>query len=102
VARCRDLGWVGDDVLAHDRARTLRRQGSGSLRIASELTERGLPEPLVEAAVEASLDGEAEIAWARRALARAGRAEADRPRAWRFLASRGFPEDVVLDLLGEP
>ena len=98
VARCRELGWVGDGTFAHDRARALRARGAGSLRIEADLTARGLPEALVSAAVEASRDGEPEIEWARRALGGAR----DVARAWRFLAARGFAEDVIVDLLGDP
>jgi regulatory protein len=97
VARCRDLGWVGDRTLALDRARALRRGGAGPLRIVADLTARGLTERLAEEAVEESRDGESEASWARRAIAR----EADRRRAWRLLLSRGFPEDVVGDVLGD-
>jgi hypothetical protein len=35
--------------------------------------------------------------WARRALGRVR----DGARGWRFLASRGFAEDVIADVLGE-
>jgi regulatory protein len=97
VARCRELGWVGDRTLALDRARALRRRGAGPLRIVADLTARGVPEPLADEAVEESRDGEPETEWARRAVAR----EHDRRRAWRLLVSRGFPEDVVGDALGD-
>lgn len=100
VARCRDLGYVGDERLAHDRARQLRQRGAGSLKIAADLEARGLAEALVHDAVTASLDGEPEATWARRALTRAGHQHG--PRAWRLLASRGFPDDVVTAVLGEP
>jgi regulatory protein len=98
VARCRELGWVGDRALAHERARALRARGAGSLRIEADLAARGLPDGLVAAAVEASREGEPEIEWARRAL----RGTRDLARAWRFLAGRGFAEDVIVELLGEP
>ena len=84
--------------LAHDRAAQLRARGAGSLRIAADLAARGLPEGLVGEAVAASLEGAAEAAWARRALERAGATGAH---AWRLLASRGFPEEVIADVLGE-
>jgi regulatory protein len=100
VARCRELGYVGDERLAHDRARALRGRGAGSLKIAADLTARGLPESLVAAAVEASLEGRSEREWARRALAREH--DARGARAWRLLAGRGFPEDVVADVAGDP
>lgn len=100
VARCRELGYVGDERFAHDRAKALRDRGAGSLKIAADLTARGLPEALVEAAVDASLDGEPETTWARRVLERERTAPG--PRAWRLLAGRGFPEDVVADVAGDP
>jgi regulatory protein len=100
VERCRELGYVGDERFARDRARALRERGAGSLKIAADLTARGMPEDLVETAVVASCDGEPETAWARRALAGKGRPHG--AKAWRLLASRGFPEDVVRDVLGDP
>jgi len=100
VVRCRELGYANDERLAFDRARALRARGAGSVRIAFDLAARGLAEALVEAAVEASRDGEPEVVWARRALERSG--EGSGARAWRLLTARGFPEEVVVDLLGEP
>jgi regulatory protein len=97
VARCRELGWVGDRALALDRARALRRRGAGPLRIVADLTARGVPERFADEAVAESRDGAPETEWARRALGH----EADRPRAWRLLLSRGFPEDVVGDVVGD-
>jgi len=98
VARCRELGWVGDGAFAFDRARALRARGAGSLRIEAELVARGLPEAVVAAAIEASRAGLPEREWARRAL----RGTRDRARAWRLLVGRGFPEDVVDELVGAP
>jgi len=98
VARCRQLGYVGDEAYARERARSLRARGWGSLRIAADLGARGLPPDLVDAAVHASRNDEPEVEWARRAAGRL----ADARRAWRLLLSRGFPEDVLVELLGEP
>jgi regulatory protein len=100
VTRCRELGYVSDERLAHDRARALRMRGAGSLKIADDLRGRGLAEALVAAAVEASRDGEPEISWARRTLERAG--EPRGARAWRLLAARGFVEEIITELLGDP
>ncbi len=98
VARCRELGYVGDAAFAHERARALRARGAGSLRIEADLSARGLPEALLAEAVEASRDGDSEVAWARRALG----GVRERGRAWRLLVARGFPEEVVAELLGDP
>jgi SOS response regulatory protein OraA/RecX len=100
VDRCRELGYVGDERLADERARALRARGAGSLKIASDLEGRGLSEAIIARAIEESRDGEAEAVWARRALERQGRPRG--AKAWRLLASRGFPEEVVRDVLGEP
>jgi SOS response regulatory protein OraA/RecX len=100
VARCRELGWVGDVAFAHERARALRRRGAGPLRIEADLGARGLPESLVAAAIEESREGIDERDWARRALERL-RSPAP-ARAWRWLVSHGFPEDAVADVVGEP
>jgi len=102
IARCRELRYVDDAAVAMDRARALRARGAGSLRIATELEARGVPEVLVAAAVEESLAGEGEVAWAERALARQRIDVRDphaRARAWRLLAARGFPEDVIADVV---
>jgi regulatory protein len=98
VARCRELGYVGDEKYASERARSMRLRGAGSLKIAADLEARGLPESMVAAAVEASLEGLSEIDWAKRALGKGG---ASGPAAWRLLAGKGFPEDVIADLLSD-
>ena len=102
VARCRELRYVDDAAVAMDRARTLRARGAGSLRIATELEARGVPDVLVSAALDESLGGESEVHWAERALERQRidvRDPGARARAWRLLASRGFPEDVITDVV---
>jgi regulatory protein len=97
VARCRELGYVGDEAFARERARSLRARGAGSLRIEADLAARGVSERLIAAAIEDSREGQREVDWARRALDRGPR----RGAAWRFLAGRGFPEDVILDVVGD-
>jgi regulatory protein len=100
VARCRELGYISDERLAFERARTLRARGAGCLRIAADLAARGLPDAVAEAALDASREGQSEAAWAQRVLERAGRPSG--ARAWRLLAARGFPDDVLADLVGDP
>jgi regulatory protein len=105
VERCRELGYVGDEMYARERARTLRARGCGELRIAADLGARGLPDALVAVAIDESREGLTEKDLARRALGRLGddlSEPATRARAWRLLAGRGFAEEVVTDVLGEP
>lgn len=100
VERCQELGWVNDALVAGDRARYLRRHGAGSLRIAAELAARGLADEVIAEAVAASLDGESETAWARRVLERARPRQREGAAAWRLLAARGFPEEVIASVVG--
>jgi regulatory protein len=101
VDRARELHWLDDDLLAHDRARALRARGAGPLRIAADLEARGLPAALIEAAVERSREGRSEAEWAAQALRDESLPGGAAPaRAWRLLMQRGFPEDVVAGLLG--
>jgi regulatory protein len=101
VARCRELGWLSDETFAHDRARALRARGAGCLKVTADLEHHGVPSRLVAAAVEASLDGMSEADLARTVVRQAGCAT-DPPRAWRLLAARGFPEDVMADVVDPP
>jgi SOS response regulatory protein OraA/RecX len=103
VARCLELGWVDDARLARDRAEALRRRGAGGLKIVDDLEARGLGGSVVTAALEAASESRSERTWAERALASARIDPAGAPaKAWRFLLGRGFPEDVVADIVGEP
>jgi regulatory protein len=103
VARCRDLGWVDDARLARDRAEALRQRGAGCLRIAADLEARGLGGPIVTVALETASESHGERVWAERALESARIDPVAAPaKAWRFLLGRGFPEEVVADVVGEP
>lgn len=103
VRRCVELGWVNDEELARRRAAALRARGAGSEKIAADLASRGVPRLAIDAAVAESLGERSEAAWAEAALEAAGIDPARAPgRAWRLLASRGFSEQVVVDVVGEP
>jgi len=103
VGRCVELGWVNDAELARGRAATLRARGAGTLKIIADLEGRGVPRFAIEDAVVESRGDLSETAWAHEALSAAGVDPAQAPeRAWRLLASRGFDEQVVIDVVGEP
>jgi regulatory protein len=103
VRRCVEVGWVNDEELARSRAAALRARGAGSQKIAADLEGRGVPRLAIDAALAASRGDRSEAAWARAALEAAGIDPATAPaRAWRLLAGRGFPEPVVVDVVGEP
>jgi regulatory protein len=102
-----DRGYVDDAALAERRAEELMlRRGAGRLKVAAELTRRGLTDTVVDRAIAGVLEGRSETALGRAALARrfgerppASRAE--RAKAYRFLIGRGHPTDIVSEILGE-
>ena len=98
---------VDDAALAERRAEELMlRRGSGRLKVAHELTRRGLTDTVVDRAIAGVLEGRSEVALGRAALERrfglappASRAE--RAKAYRFLLGRGHPPEIVSEILGE-
>ena len=92
--------------MARRRAEDLLRRGYGRLRVAHELTRRGVADSVVEAAIAAALEGRRDAEFARRALQRKfGEAPltdaSARARAYRFLIGRGHPTEAVADVLGD-
>ena len=107
VARLRELGVLDDAAYAgafvHDR---FVRAGYGRERIRADLLRRGVASCDIDAALAAIVDDAAERERAERALARftrlrSGRKDGLRLRdaAFRHLIARGFPGDLVRDLL---
>ncbi|HEU0337492.1 MAG TPA: RecX family transcriptional regulator [Gaiellaceae bacterium] len=87
-------GVVDDQRLAHDRAALLAARGAGDLLIADDLTGRGVPEALVDAAV-AALEPEDERA--RHAVGRLGLT----PKTLRRLAAKGFRPETLEPFVAE-
>ncbi|HVM97155.1 MAG TPA: regulatory protein RecX [Candidatus Acidoferrales bacterium] len=103
LQRLRNLGYVDDTRFASSYAEMAARRGHGSERVRSELEARGVNREAVEAAIGNSFENERELA--QRALARhqtkPPTTANERARAARFLLNRGFPEAVVLAIIGE-
>jgi SOS response regulatory protein OraA/RecX len=80
------------------------RRGYGSVRIGGELRARGVAGSDVDAAIAEVIEPEHEREQAQAALDRYLSRHGDAPRsregAYRYLVGRGFPDDVVRDLLG--
>ena len=98
----RRLGYIADRSYAADRAERLLARGFGSGRLRADLERSGVPEAIAEAVMPAVED---ERQRARGLLeARFGAADAlrrsERAKAYRWLAARGFAEDVIDGLLG--
>jgi regulatory protein len=102
LGRLRGLGYIADRSYAADRAERLLARGFGSGRLRADLERSGVPEAIAEAVMPAVDD---ERRRARGILeARFGAVDAmgrsDRAKAYRWLAGRGFAEDVIDGLLG--
>ena len=95
-------GLQSDARFAEEYVRSRVERGFGPLRIRAELRERGVSDDLIEAAL-ASFDD----SWHHHLAAVACRKYGDAPpadrrdlaRRARFLASRGFPEHLIRELL---
>lgn len=110
LERLKGYGYVDDAGFARERATSLLRRGRlGPQGVLQRLQAHGLPgEEAREALAAASgaLEFDA-LAAARQVLERRGLsgrplAPRERARAARLLHSRGFPEDVIQQLLGDP
>jgi SOS response regulatory protein OraA/RecX len=102
LGRLRRLGYIADRSYAADRAERLLARGFGSGRLRADLERSGVAEPIAEAVMPAVED---ERRRARGLLeARFGAADAlgrsERGKAYRWLAGRGFAEEVIAALLG--
>ncbi|MBP1684732.1 MAG: recombination regulator RecX [Deltaproteobacteria bacterium] len=103
VRRLRQRGYLDDQRLARSAAERAARRGYGSEYLRASLEQQGVADGVIAAALRAAYDDEAAVA--RQTLERRFGAEpctpAERGRAARFLARRGFPEAVVFAILGE-
>jgi regulatory protein len=109
LSRLTELKLIDDDALAERVARRRFEAGrAGRFRVRAELRRRGVAEDVLERAIERTVPMDGELASARDELARflRGRNKRDEPRekaraaAFRHLVARGFPADLVRDLLG--
>ena len=97
---CIRLGLINDEMYAHDYAEVLAARGLGGRRIRMELSRRGVAE-FAGVAVEDLSKGETERALqaARgkmRLIPPADPVLKKRQKLYRFLSSRGFSPDVVI------
>jgi regulatory protein len=103
ISRLLELHYLDDERFARTTAESASRRGHGSERVRAELAAKGVAEPLVDAAIATAFADEPALA--RRALARRfptpPHGARERAKAARFLLQRGFPETVVLAILGE-
>lgn len=107
LARLRELGLVDDAAWAERYARVKLERGIGPHRIRSELTARGIARDIVESAIDALVGADAELertcaAKVLEVLRRRCRepvAHDAAPRLFRQMIARGWPADLVRELL---
>ena len=102
LARCREMGVLDDARTAGVFASHLVEKGYGPLRIRQELSQKGIPDDLIDQAMLHCGDETSQTRSAQQALkkrtARLQREPDPRKRrqiAYRYLASRGFTSSVI-------
>lgn len=101
TARAQALGYLDDGRFAHKKAQAELRAGWAGEALLARLTGAGLDQALARTAVQAAI---AEARWVALEAARGLMAarKLSGAKAARFLASRGFEEDVVERLVRLP
>ena len=106
IAKCREYNLVNDEALAGEFAQSQSLRGRGSRRIAMELYRHGLTGEAAEKALELIAPNDEEAArTALQSKLASWKNETDwrkkREKAFRFLANRGFPLDIIYQVLDE-
>jgi len=103
IRRLSAFGYLDDHRFAVSTAEQAARRGHGSDYVRAHLAQHGVVDDLIDAAVASTFVDE--TALAQRVLRQRypiePRRPAERAKAARFLQQRGFPEAVVLAILGE-
>ena len=103
IRRLHELRYLDERRFAVAAAEQAAQRGHGSDYVRAQLTTKGVAAALIEDSIAAAFDDETRLA--RAVLARRYPDEpqqpAERAKAARFLYQRGFPEAVVLAILGE-
>jgi regulatory protein len=104
VRRLRRLHYLDDRRAAHAAAERAARDGHGSEYVRAQLLGKGVAEALIDAAIGAAFADEVHLARCvfTRRYPIAPERPAERAQAARYLLRRGFPEDVVFAIVGEP
>lgn len=103
VDRLRERNYLDDTRFARDLTERLRRKGYGSERVRADLVRRGLEHEQVAPEVARCVADDDERARAQfeRRYPNGAPDRRVRDRAARYLYNRGYPEHVVLAIVGE-
>ncbi|MBS1704483.1 MAG: RecX family transcriptional regulator [Armatimonadetes bacterium] len=91
ISSLQNWSLLNDSRTAGNRTEILQRRGYGKLKILEDLERRGAP-PDVLASVDSLCEPDVEVETARKALSGKNRSKIQ---AARFLASRGFEQEVI-------
>ena len=107
IAECRRRGYLDDELLAADCAKSCRDRGLGARAVRFRLRRRGIDAPTVDEVISQEESG-TELEAARRActvkapsLAREADPRKRREKLLRFLASRGFSAETARRVMEE-
>src|SRR5262249_26287929 len=103
IARLHELRYLSDERFAETAAARAAQRGHGSERVRAELAAKGVAESVIAVGIAAAFAAEpalAHVVLSRRFPTLPATAP-ERAKAARFLLQRGFPEAVVLAILGE-
>jgi regulatory protein len=103
LGRLQQCGYVDDARLAAARAAYWHRRGYGRLRAAADLHARGVEGAKASRVLDEVFADEEQLARSVLAVRFSGVPSdaRQRARAYRFLLNRGFPEGLVVVILGE-
>lgn len=103
MERLHRAGFLDDQRLANNVAAIAARRGYGSMRARVQLQTRGVDKEHISLAIAAAFADEPELARQlfRKRFPNPPTTPAERGKAARFLAQRGFPHSTVLVIVGE-
>jgi regulatory protein len=105
ITELEQRGWLSDERYTEQLVHA-RKSRFGSLRVAHELREHGVPEHLIEEAVAMLRDDEldnARAVWRKKFGDELPKNRADWAKQARFLQGRGFDFDIIRKVLnGDP
>lgn len=108
IRECRRLGYLNDNRFAEIYVNQLQRKGYGINTIKQKLFAKGIPEAVIQDNLTPYGADNAQLELCRRVLAKklkpfAGDnpSEAQAPKLYRYLLSRGFPSHIIRQILDE-
>jgi regulatory protein len=97
---CKRLNFLNDELFAQDYASEMASRGNGRFKIKAGLFKKGISSDLIDKVLENLDDNELEQAkqalhFKLRTLQREKDIRKKREKAYRFMATRGFPSDII-------